>query len=109
MIHFFIILIALVVPLFFVFVYLMSARNHLKKARERCHEAESSCRAAHREEHPEAARGKWEAAAAEYEMARTAFPGKWFARLIGFAPAQLPPPADSPQGPKCVSEEKPER
>ena len=105
----FLVFVALVIPLFFVFIFLMSTRTRLAAARERCREAESALRATRGEGHQEAAQGKWEAAAADYETARSAFPGRWFATLIGFAPLKPTTTADSSERPIPVSEGMPPR
>ena len=105
----FLVSVALVIPLFFVFIFLMSTRTRLAAARERCREAESAWRSAQGEGHQEAARGKWEAATTDYETARSAFPGRWFATLIGFAPFKPTTTADSSERPIPVGDGMPPR
>ena len=106
---FFLVFVALVIPLFFAFVFLMSAWSRLNAGRSRCRAAESEWYLAQEEALREAAGRKWAAAAADFEKARSAFPGRWFAALIGFAPPKPPPVADAPGGPFSVGEGKPAR
>jgi hypothetical protein len=104
----FLVFVALVIPLFFLFIYVMSTYSRLKTGRSRCADAESEWRAAQDEEHRKAARKKWEAAATDYEKVCGAFPGRQLAGVIGFVRPK-PPPAESPERPISASEGKPVR
>jgi hypothetical protein len=83
-------IIVLAVPMFFVFVFVMSTVNMLTSLRTRCREIRESIQAAPAVDPPTGpvperqARGEFNLAVHRYNAARTKFPGNLLAALCGF-------------------------
>ena len=98
-------IIVLAVPMFFVFVFVMSTVNKLTSLRTRCREIRESIQAAPAVDLqtgpvPERRdRGDFNLAAERYNAARTKFPGNLLAALCGFHEMEpLPDPPVNRRG-----------
>jgi hypothetical protein len=75
----FLILVAAVIPLFFVLIYVLSEYNKLAALRRRCQSAASRVGMT-------AGNPSYEDAVVQYDKARSRFPGRWIALAFGFGP-----------------------
>jgi hypothetical protein len=99
----FLVFVALVIPLFFAFIFLMSAYSRLATLRKRCQEALSELQSAHDEADRETVRKKYAAAIAAFESARSAFPGPLIVTLFRIAPVESPPATDARERPTSAT------
>lgn len=100
--EFFLYFVALVIPVFFVFIFLMSAYNRLATLRKRCQEASSELQSARNEADEESAQQRWTSASAAFENARSAFPGPLLVALFRIALPEPPLSADARERPPSV-------
>jgi len=77
----FLTLIALVIPLFFLLIFVLSAYNRLAGLRNRCRASASASDQSLASEHQRQA-------IKQYDEARSAFPANVVARIFGFGPEQ---------------------
>ena len=101
--EFFLYLVALVIPVFFVFIFLMSAYNRLATLRKRCRDALAELQTARDEADRETVRKKYAAAIAAFESARSTFPGPLIVLLFRIAPPEPLPATDAREHPPSVA------
>jgi hypothetical protein len=92
----FLILLALVIPAFFVLIFVMSGYHKLAALRRRCQLAWEELQVAPESSDPQRRRQEYDDAVSAYDRARQTVPGRWFATIFKFAPIESHFRRDSP-------------
>jgi len=92
----FLILLALVIPAFFVLIFVMSGYNKLAALRRRCQQALAELQEVTEASEQPFRRRNYDDALSAYDRARQTFPGCLFAMIFKFAPPESSSRGDSP-------------